>query len=187
MKGDARDRLSSIFKDNPHLPPSVQYRNDLNKLDGTSFASGNLTGASVSKMAYQKIASDARCKANSIDSLRRDVDNLTEEFKELDEKECLEKAQTHRTDFGYIHKALIDKDRLEIILIDQVMAALYRENVKNDIIYIDATGSVTNKIKRLGRILYYAVVIRHPYEKLLLYPFVNSYQVVTTNMQLGPS
>ncbi len=68
VKGDARDSLSSIFKDNPHLPPSVQYRNDLHKLDGTSFASGNLTGESVSKMAYQKIASDTRCKANSVES-----------------------------------------------------------------------------------------------------------------------
>ena len=90
---------------------------------------------------------------------------MTEEFKQLDEKECLEKAQTHRTELGYIHKALINKDRLEIILIDQVMTALYHENVKNNIIYIDATGSVTDKIKRLNRILYYAVVIRHPYGK----------------------
>ncbi len=47
--------LSSIFKENPHLPPSAQYKKDLNTLDSTSFASGNLTRASVTKMAYQKL------------------------------------------------------------------------------------------------------------------------------------
>ncbi len=57
-----------------------------------------------------------------------------------------QKAQTHWTDFGYIHKGLIDKDRLEIILIDKVIAAIYHENIKNDIIRIVATGLVTNKI-----------------------------------------
>ncbi len=47
--------LSSIFKENPHLPLSAQYKKDLNTLDSTSCASGNLTRASVTKMAYQKL------------------------------------------------------------------------------------------------------------------------------------
>ncbi len=42
--------------------------------------------------------------------------------------------------FVYIHKALVDQDLFEIILIDLVMTPLYDENVKNDIIYINATG-----------------------------------------------
>ncbi len=91
-------------------------------------------------MAYQKIASDARCKANSVDALRKGIDSLRQELRDSDEKECLEKAITHRTNFGYIHRALIDNEQLQIILMDQVMAALYHEHVRNDILHIDATG-----------------------------------------------
>ncbi len=68
------------------------------------------------------------------------IDSLKQEHRDSDEKECLEKAMTHRTNFGCIHSALIDKEQLQIILMDQVMAALYHEHVRNDILYIDATG-----------------------------------------------
>ena len=46
---------------------------------------------------------------------------------------------------------------------DQPMVMLYHQTVRNDILFIDATGSVVRQPRYLKKILYYACVIRHPY------------------------
>ena len=50
---------------------------------------------------------------------------------------------TFRTEFGYIQKPIINPDNMQIILMDQIMTMLYHENVRNYVLYVDATASET--------------------------------------------
>ncbi len=69
-------------------------------------------------------------------------------------------------------------NELGIPLMDQPMTTLYHEHVKNDILYIDATGSLVRQMKNYKRLLYYAAVIRHPYNCGLPMPIA---EYITSN------
>ena len=48
---------------------------------------------------------------------------------------------------------------------DQIKTMLYHEHVCNDVLYIDATDSVTEQAQWLSKVLYYVAVVRHPFGK----------------------
>ena len=161
--GKARDNLANYFVENNTVPPSKKYRDDLSTLSDTSFLAGNMSGVGTSNGPYQKIASLARQAAKSCETLREKVLSLQETLRQMDEEESIKLKWTFRTEFGYIQKPIVNPDNLQIILMDQIMAMLYHEHVCNDVLYIDATGSVTDQAKWLSKVLYYAAVVRHPY------------------------
>ena len=161
--GKARDDLANYFVENNTVPPSQKYRDDLNTLSETTFLAGDMSGVGTSIGAYQKIASLARQAANSCEAVREQVLSLQESMRQMDEEESVKLGWTFRTEFGYIQKPIINPDNLQIILMDQIMTMLYHEHVCNDVLYIDATGSVTDQAKWLSRVLYYVAVVRHPY------------------------
>ena len=163
--GKDRDVIAQYFVDNLSVPPSNKYREDLNSLNDLQFSAGNMSGVGTTNSAYQQIASLARRAARSCETLRENILSLRESLRYKDEEESMRLRWTFRTEFGYIQKPIINPDNVQIILLDQIMTMLYHEHVRNDVLYIDATGSVTDKLKWLPRVLYYVAVVRHPYGK----------------------
>ncbi len=49
-----KECIKAFFQENMTVPPSDKYRKELNKVDGKSFAAGNLTTARESKTAFLK-------------------------------------------------------------------------------------------------------------------------------------
>ena len=72
---------------------------------------------------------------------------LRKEFAKIDEREAIKSCRTFCREFVYIH------------------SYSYHEQVSRDILYIDATGTVIDKIKGYGRLLCYVAAIRHPFGK----------------------
>ena len=60
----------------------------------------------------------------------------------IDGQESIRAGHVFRREFGYVHQANFSHDSIEIILIDELMAKLYHEHVRDNILYIDATGKV---------------------------------------------
>lgn len=73
-------------------------------------------------------------------------------------------GHTFRTEFGFIQRPSITKSELSVTLIDQPMTMFYHEHAKDDILFIDATGSMVRQLKNFKKILYYAAIIRHPFD-----------------------
>ena len=46
---------------------------------------------------------------------------------------------------------------------DQIITVLYYEDVRNNVPYINATGSLTDQYKWLSRVLHYVAIVRHPH------------------------
>ena len=88
------------------VPPSDKYREELNKVDGKSFAAGNLTSAGKSKTAFQKIALKARNEAHSVDQLPKNTSMLKKELAKIDEREAIKSGKTFGSEFEYIHATL---------------------------------------------------------------------------------
>ena len=90
--------------------------------------------------------------------------SLQETLRQMDEEESIKLKLTFRTESGYIQKPIVNPNNLQIILIDQIMALLYHEHVCNDVLYIDATGFVTDQGKWLSKVFYYAAAFaRQPF------------------------
>ncbi len=117
-------------------------------------------------------------EANSVEFLHREIIALQNDIRKQDENEAIKGGRTGRNDFGYIHRQLISDNELSIPFIDQPMAMLYHLYAKNDILFIDATGSLVRQNKRYKRILYYAAVIRHPFD---LSPPIPVAELITSN------
>ena len=165
ITGREWDKLATYFANNPSVPPSDKYREELLNIDSASFAADVMTGPGTTNTAYQQAASTSRQAANSYSALKEKILHFKDRLAREDEEESIRLQWTFRTEFGYIQKPVINPDTLQVVLMDQIMAMLYHEHIKNDVLYIDATGSVTNQIKWLSKVLYYVAVIRHPYGK----------------------
>ena len=162
---DEKERLKNYFVSNRNEPPSNKLREELANVDHQSYAAGNLTGAGKTKTAFEKLAFKARKEASSIEVLRDKIMQLQKQLAATDEEESIIAGHVFRHEFGYMHKANFSQNNIEIILLDEPMATLYHEHVRNDILYIDATGRVTENVKGCNRILYYVAAIRHPFGK----------------------
>ena len=159
ITGEERESLKQYFVDNRAALPSEKHREDLMNVDSESFGAGNLTGPGKSHIAYQQLAAKARHEADSVERLSKAVLDLQKELQVRDEKEAIKLGHTFRNEFGYINCPVVSENELSIILMDQPMVMLYHQTVKNDILFIDATGSVVKQPKYLKKILYYACVI----------------------------
>ena len=113
----------------------------------------------------KKLAYKARQEASSVENVRQKVVELQKQIAAMDEEECIKEGHVFRRELGYMHKATFSHNSIQIILIDEPMATLYHEHVRNDMLYIDATGTATDRIKRYSKILYYVAAIRHPFGK----------------------
>ncbi len=50
-----KECIKAFFQENMTVPPSDKYCKELNKVDGKSFAAGNLTSTGKSKTSFLKI------------------------------------------------------------------------------------------------------------------------------------
>ena len=89
----------------------------------------------------EKLAYKARQEASSVENVRQKVVELQKQIAAMDEEECIKAGHVFHREFGYIHKATFSHNSIQIILIDEPMATLYHEHVRNDILYIDPTGN----------------------------------------------
>ena len=167
ITGRERDKLATYFANNPSVPPSGKYREELLNIDSASFAAGDMTGPGTTNTTYQQAASTASQAANSYSALKEKILNLKDRLAREDKEESISLQWTFRTEFGWIQKPVINPGALQVVLMDQIMAMLSHEHITNDVLYIDATGSVTNQIKWISKVFYYVAVIRHPYGKTL--------------------
>eukprot|EP00112_Aurelia_sp_Birch-Aquarium-sp1_P025368 Seg840.9 transcript_id=Seg840.9/GoldUCD/mRNA.D3Y31 product="hypothetical protein" protein_id=Seg840.9/GoldUCD/D3Y31 len=139
ITGRERDKLATYFANNPSVPPSDKYREDLVNIGSDSFAAGDVTGPGTTNTAYQQAASTARQASNSYSALKEKIQSLKNRLAKEDEEESLRLQWTFRTEFGYIQKPVATQpDTLQVVLLDQIMAMSYHEHVKKDVLYIDA-------------------------------------------------
>ena len=62
---------------------------------------------------------------------------------------------------GYIQGLSIDNSLIRLVLFDDPMVRLFHVLAPRDIIYLDATGNIVERIKPFKRIYYYALTVRH--------------------------
>ena len=89
---------------------------------------------------------------------------LQAELKELDKQEALKLDHTLRNKFGFIQRPSITYFESSLTLIDQPTTMFYHGRAKDDILFIDATGSKVRQLKQYKKIFYYAAIIRHPFD-----------------------
>jgi hypothetical protein len=75
--------------------------------------------------------------------------------------------------FGYIQHFNLTNN-INLVLFNEASVRVYHELAKYDIVYIDATGKLFSAegLRDRGRLLYYAMVVRHPYAKYPPIPIV---------------
>eukprot|EP00112_Aurelia_sp_Birch-Aquarium-sp1_P010111 Seg2176.2 transcript_id=Seg2176.2/GoldUCD/mRNA.D3Y31 product="hypothetical protein" protein_id=Seg2176.2/GoldUCD/D3Y31 len=111
ITGRERDKLATYFANNPSVPPSDKYREDLVNIGSDSFAAGDVTGPGTTNTAYQQAASTARQASNSYSPLKEKIQSLKNRLAKEDEEESLRLQWTFRTEFGYIQKPVVNPAR----------------------------------------------------------------------------
>ncbi|CAB3979111.1 kDa in NOF-FB transposable element [Paramuricea clavata] len=90
-----------------------------------------------------------------------------------DEKNAMELGHMWRKLFGYIQHFNLTNN-INLVLFNEASVRLYHELANYDTVYIDATGKLFSDegLHERGRLLYYAMVMRHPYPKFPPIPIV---------------
>ena len=128
-----------------------------------SFAAGNMTESGKTHIGYQQLAAKSRKEADSVEDISRGVSQLHGELKKLDEEQAIKQGATFRNNFGCIQGPIVTNDEISIVMLDQPMAMLYHEHIRNNSLFIDGSGTAINNIKGFKKILYYAAVTQHPH------------------------
>ena len=98
----------------------------------------------------------------SIDTLPKELGDLRERLQNED-LERLKNRNVPKSKFiGFIHDVAII-DQLRIILTHSSLLRTYNKLVSKDILYVDATGNIVEKIKKYKRIYLYTLCLHHLY------------------------
>ena len=157
IKGDQRDELRKQFNKGPDKP-SVVYQERKSHLSSDAMASGNRTGCGNQPETMRKISSEGK----QISQMDKDLGKSLEIIqRELIEKESSRQVPPSAAHDGFVHTIGIHP--LLVHMWTETQVKLWHDRCKNDISYPDATGTL---IANHGgkRVLYYALVIRHPVE-----------------------
>ena len=164
IRGEQRFHLAQKFIDNPSLKPSMEYSKQIGEMDSTKFASGNRTGVGISSNAFRLISSRAKKDQRTLEGLEEKIKNIGKEIRMHDKERADEcERSTQRKFFGYIQSATVSDDCLRIVLVEEDTTRLYHQVAASAIFYVDATGGLFEDIRDAGRVLYYAMVLGHPF------------------------
>ena len=163
ITGEVKGKIKETFSTNRLLPPSTFYRSKLGQVDHKAFQAGNLTEVGTSPRAFQTIKSKTKCERSSIAAMHENLGRLSKSIAKDDERSALSLGHKNRRFYGYVENFMITNNEIRITLPDESMVRLYHERCRKDPIYIDATGTLTEKMKQYPRILYYCFAVRHPF------------------------
>ncbi|XP_066911972.1 uncharacterized protein [Clytia hemisphaerica] len=161
ISGRKRKSEHRRFEKNLKTPPSKVYGEKLAKIKSTVFAAGNREEAGRSPKIYQKIKSEVRSPNTKKAFLHEKVQQVASKIENEDRAKAQEQKQARKF-YGYVHDVMVDKE-VRITLTTEGLIRLYHEKNYQDIVYLDATGSVTLPLKECKRILLYSLCVRHPY------------------------
>ena len=121
-----------------------------------------MTDIGKSPRAFQTIKSKLKCERYSLAATHKGLTDLSvaiEKESEISDKSLKQQQRCP----GYIQSYTVTNNELRIVLFDEAMVRLYHERCQRDPLYIDATGTLTEKLKNYPRILYYCFAVRHPF------------------------
>ena len=156
IKGDERRTMIEKFHKG-HNKPSVVYQEKKASLPSDALASGNRTGCGTLPTTMRKIASEGR----QISYMDKDMFKSLEKVRlNLVQKESSRELPPASTQ-GFVHMICQFPLIVHMWIEDQVR--LWHERCANDVSYLDATGTIIANHNG-KRVLYYALVVRHPCE-----------------------
>ena len=164
IRGEARKALASKFVENPGLKPSVEYSANLGKLEETQYASGNRTGLGISANAFRIISSRAKKGHRTLAGLEDTIKDVRRKIRSRDvEMAIISKRLHERNFFGFIQEVSVTEDVIRIFMAEEDTTRLYHNIASSTLFYVDATGNLFDRIQNSGRVLYYAMVVGHPF------------------------
>jgi hypothetical protein len=153
--------------------PSKYHRDKLVELPSEAFQAGNRSGVGVSHSTIKNIRAAAKKKTQFDKNLCTAISCLQQSVSREDEEDALKVGHMWRKLFGYIQHFNLTNN-INLVLFNEASVRVYHELAKYDIVYIDATGKLFSAegLRDRGRLLYYAMVVRHPYAKYPPIPIV---------------
>ena len=153
--------------------PSKYHRDKLVELPSESFQAGNRSGVGISHSTTRNIRAAAKRKTQFGENLLTAISYLQQSIAREDEQNAIDVGHMWRKLFGYIQHFNLTNN-INLVLFNEASVRLYHEIAKYDTVYIDATGKLFSDegLRNRGRLLYYAMVIRHPYAKYPPIPIV---------------
>ena len=162
ITGKTRQTLiSEVWKTNNN--PSKLHRDSLLSIDSDAFSAGIRTGAGITHGTMRGIKSESKKKHQSDKNLAKSLCDLEASIKQEDEHNAIKLGHTWRKFFGYIQLCNVTPE-LSVVLFNEASVRIFHELSKQDIIYIDATGKLFANEHNYPRLLYYAMVLRNPYQ-----------------------
>ena len=167
LKGEERSKMQRRLFASPSTPTADVYRDHLAELEPDVFASGNRGNKGTSSEVLQKVRDEL--KSSRTDTLANDLKTLADKIKSEDQQRAKILPKSKRHCFGFIHEIGI-YPHLKVILTQEALIRFYHSIVQRDILYIDATGKVVEKMAAYKRILLYTLSIRPPYGGITCLP-----------------
>ena len=146
--------------------PSKTLRQRLASLSSYSYSSEK---REVTKTTWSQMKYEASRQSGSEDLLTN-LNDLRRKIKDEDETHGIKVAQQNRTFFVYIQHCNISKD-VNIVLTREGSIRWMHETAKRDYFFIDATRSLFKRVTGYAKLLYYVLVVRHPFAKYITLPF----------------
>ena len=136
----------------------------MGNMDQEQYASGNRTNVGFSTNAMRIISSRAKKGQTSLEGIECKISNLRKEIRAEDYKRAERSSRVdQRSFFGFIQESSITEDSLRVIMLEEDTTRLYYNVAKCTVLYVDATGGLFQQIRDAGRVLYYAMVLGHPF------------------------
>ena len=114
--------------------------------------------------AFQHISSEAN-------AIRNDLSIVADKIRKCDVKIRNENQQLHKSVMnilkipGYVQSNDITSDSFCVVLFDEGSIRLYRHVCLKDKIFLDASGTIVEKVRGVKRILLYSLTTRNPFGK----------------------
>ena len=156
--------MQSTLKSNWSESPLQIYRKNLRDLPADVYASGNRSATGTLKKA-QHAKSQMRLQSSRPSDLHRILLSIDKEQNEEDEQNAVLLGHDFRVNGirGYIQGINVDNLHIRLVLFDEPMIRLFHVLSTRDILYLDATGNIIERIKPYKQIYYYALTVRHSF------------------------
>ena len=164
IAGEKRKEVAERFVSNPALKPEDEYSRLVGNLDPHLYSSGNRTGAGISPNAMRILSSRARQVYRTPAGLEPRMSELRRRIVAEDKETAKQlNRENVRQFYGLLHDCIVVHDRIRVILLEEDRTRFYHNVAKRVPLFIDATGGLVSKVSGSKRILYYAMVVPHPF------------------------
>ena len=164
VDGSPKDSMQDVLRDNWSTPPVEIFQKKIKNIPPDGYAAGNRSAAGTLKKA-QHAKSSMQLQSSRLAELHQLLLSIDKEQKDEDNRNANNLGHYFRINsmFGYIQGLSIDNSLIHLVLFDDRMVRLFHVLARRDIIYLDATGNIVERIKPFKRIYYYALTVRHPF------------------------